>query len=112
MAASRTEVKAGRWKGFRNHGFTITPTGSIAYKLALVAVGKMDAVVSLAPKNEWDVAGGTALVEAGGGVVVDLEGKNLRFNRRETLVHGIIAGGARTVGLLQSVFSVADLQQV
>ena len=112
LAASRTEVKAGRWKGFGNRGFTITPTGSIAYKLALVAVGKMDAVVSLSPKNEWDVAGGTALVEAGGGRVIDLEGKSLRFNRRETRVHGIIAGGVHTVGLLQTVFSVADLEQV
>ena len=35
--------------------------GSIAYKLARLANGESDFVVSLAPKNIWDIAGGTLL---------------------------------------------------
>ena len=41
--------------------------GSVAYKMALVAAGVADATWTLAPKHEWDVAAGVALVLAAGG---------------------------------------------
>lgn len=37
--------------------------GSVAYKLALVAAGKVDATWTLVHKNEWDVAAGAALLQ-------------------------------------------------
>ena len=55
--------------------------GSVAYKLALVAVGLADATWTLVPKHEWDVAGGVALVLAGGGSVGGRDGSALRFNQ-------------------------------
>lgn len=39
----------------------ITPRGSIAFKLGLLASGACDFVLSLSPKNIWDIAAGTIL---------------------------------------------------
>jgi fructose-1,6-bisphosphatase/inositol monophosphatase family enzyme/ADP-ribosylglycohydrolase len=52
---------------------------SIAYRLALVAVGECVAVVSLQQLSAWDFAGGHALVRAAGGVVVDEAGREIVY---------------------------------
>jgi len=91
ILASRSEVNRGQWQPFANEPFTVIPTGSVAYKLALVAAGKADATFSLAPKNEWDIAAGVFLVELAGGRVTTLDNKKLIFNQKRTLVNGIVA---------------------
>lgn len=73
--------------------FELAPSGSIARKLALLAAGEGDLVVSLCPKNDWDICGGTALVRAADGVVRDLEfGRSRTYNTSETLSYGLVAG--------------------
>lgn len=67
VLASRSEVQRGEWEGFEGCGFDVVPTGSVAYKLGLVAAGEADATWTLVPKHEWDVAAGVALVLAAGG---------------------------------------------
>lgn len=94
VLASRSEVKRGEWVEFQDAPFTVRPTGSVAYKLSLVAAGLADATWTLSPKNEWDIAAGVALVESAGGFVQNLENSPLIFNRRSTLLSGLIAGGA------------------
>ena len=74
--------------------------GSVAYKMALVAAGLADATWTLVPKNEWDVAGGTALVRAAGGAVWRPDGEPLKFNQPKTLLPGLLATPA---GLEQPV---------
>jgi len=93
VLASRSEVKRGEWDGFQNSRFEVRPTGSVAYKLALVAAGLADATWTLSPKNEWDVAAGVALIQSAGGFVQNLENSPLTFNRRSSLLSGLIAGG-------------------
>lgn len=66
--------------------------GSTAYRLARVAAGEAAATVSRTDKREWDVAAGDLLVEEAGGRVSDLAGTSLRFNRRDPLVRGLVAG--------------------
>jgi myo-inositol-1(or 4)-monophosphatase len=94
VLASRSEVKRGEWKPFRNAPIVIRPTGSVAYKLALVAAGLADTTWTLTPKSEWDVAAGVALVKAGGGYVECLDGSAPTFNNRSPRLSGLIAGGA------------------
>ena len=106
VLASRSEMFRGEWKRFDMGPFRYTGIGSIAYKLALVAGGKADATFTLQPKNEWDVAGGVALVEAAGGCVVDLQGKPLVFNRRDTLYPGLIAGSKDIVDELLELLAL------
>ena len=96
VLGSRAEIRWGMWNRFRGAPFKVQTLGSIAYKMALVAAGKADAVISLEPKNEWDVAAGALLVEAAGGVVTDADGRPMQFNRRDTLIDGVIAAGPKT----------------
>ena len=66
----------------------------------VAAAGLADATWTLVPKNEWDVAGGTALVRAAGGAVWRPDGEPLRFNQPKTLLPGLLATPA---GLEQPV---------
>jgi len=91
VPASRSEIRRGEWERFRDCGFEVRPTGSVAYKLALVAAGRVDAAWTLCPKHEWDVAAGVALIQAVGGIVVTLESVAPSFNRPDTLFSGLIA---------------------
>jgi myo-inositol-1(or 4)-monophosphatase len=93
VLASRTEVDRGQWASWANAQFRVEAMGSVAFKLARVAVGLADATWTLVPKHEWDVAGGTALVEAAGGWVATLDGKRPVFNRANPKLTGLIASG-------------------
>lgn len=93
VLASRTEVERGEWARFRECSFQVVPMGSIALKLARVAAGVADATWTLNPKNEWDIAAGSALVEWAGGACLSMSGSRLTFNHRETLLPGLFACG-------------------
>jgi myo-inositol-1(or 4)-monophosphatase len=67
--------------------------GSVAYKLALVAAGLADATWTLAPKNEWDIAAGVALVECAGGFARKIDNSLICFNQRSTRLPGLLACG-------------------
>lgn len=92
--ASRSEAHRGEWDEFQDR-LRIELTGSVAYKLALIAGGRGDATFSLTPKHEWDVCAGAALITESGGCVTDRYGKPLRFNQRDTRLPGIIASNGR-----------------
>jgi myo-inositol-1(or 4)-monophosphatase len=87
---SGTETRQGMWATYQDV-LRLHPLGSAAYKLARVAAGFGDAYVSLRPKSEWDICGGTALVLAAGGRVTDLNGHDLRFNQAQVEVNGVVA---------------------
>jgi myo-inositol-1(or 4)-monophosphatase len=91
VLASRSELKRGTWARFEQGPIQVRPMGSVAYKLALVAAGRADATWSLAPKHEWDVAAGVALVEAAGGQVRTVEQAPLRFNQERPWLPGLVA---------------------
>ncbi len=59
---SRSEFHKGHYHKYLNHPqIDITPRGSIAFKLGLLASGACDFIISLEPKNVWDIAAGTIL---------------------------------------------------
>ena len=97
VLASRSEYGRGEWAAYEGRGFTVRATGSVAHKLALVAAGQADATWSLIHKNEWDVAGGVALIAAAGGICLLPDGSPPRFNRPDPLIDGLISGGPRRV---------------
>ena len=88
--ASRSEWNRGEFEPFEELVETRI-VGSIAYKLARVAAGQADATWSRGPKNEWDICAGTLMVVEGGGTCVDLDDKDIFFNRPRPKVNGIIA---------------------
>jgi myo-inositol-1(or 4)-monophosphatase len=90
ILASRSEHARGEWDVFAPQ-CRVVPTGSVAFKLAEVAVGVGDATFTLRPKNEWDVCAGVLLIEEAGGRVTGLDGAPLRFNRETTRLPGMVA---------------------
>jgi myo-inositol-1(or 4)-monophosphatase len=87
--ASRSEMRRGEFDGF--DGWSISPLGSTAYKMAKVADGAGDVFISRGPKSEWDVCGAAVVVQEAGGRVSDMHGRPLRFNRPSPEVAGIVA---------------------
>ena len=53
---SHSEWEKGFYQSFNPSHYSLTPVGSIAYKLGRLSAGKSDFVVSLTPKNIWDIA--------------------------------------------------------
>ncbi len=90
VLASRSETARGEWQVF--HGMLkVSPTGSVAYKLAMVAAGKGDATFTRSPKSEWDIASGAALIMEAGGIITDIKGREIRFNQSSVKLEGLIA---------------------
>jgi myo-inositol-1(or 4)-monophosphatase len=92
VLASRSEVRRGEWE--EAAPYAVRPMGSVAYKMARVAAGLTDATWTLSPKHEWDVAGGAALVLAGGGTVRTLSWEPPAFNLRNPWLSGLVAIGS------------------
>jgi myo-inositol-1(or 4)-monophosphatase len=90
VLASRSETARGEWQVF-DKMLKVSPTGSVAYKLAMVAAGKGDATFTRSPKSEWDIASGAALVAEAGGTITDAAGHALRFNRPDVKLEGLVA---------------------
>ncbi len=104
VLGSRSEVHRGEFEPFLTSA-DIRPVGSIAYKLALVAAGQADATFSLGHKNEWDIAAGVLLVQEAGGRVSDRDGKTFKFNRKRTLVDGVVAASNDAYGYINTLIA-------
>ncbi|MBT0957940.1 3'(2'),5'-bisphosphate nucleotidase CysQ [Alphaproteobacteria bacterium KMM 3653] len=74
--------------GFKRHH-----RSSLAYRMALTASGRFDAMLTFRPTWEWDIAAGTLLVTEAGGTATDQSGAPLTFNSAKAQTHGVIAGG-------------------
>jgi myo-inositol-1(or 4)-monophosphatase len=93
VLSSRTEMKRGQLEPYQRWFREISPVGSVALKLALVAAARADLWISVAPKSEWDVCGGDLLVREAGGTFVTLaEGPRI-YNQGDVLLRPILAAG-------------------
>ncbi|MDP6981348.1 MAG: 3'(2'),5'-bisphosphate nucleotidase CysQ [Myxococcota bacterium] len=95
VVASRSEHRDGMLEGLESQFASLRPTGSIAWKLALVACGDADFNLSLKPKHEWDVCAGDFLVHEAGGAYVDFDGRRARYNRRDAVREASMIAGPR-----------------
>ncbi len=67
---------------------------SLAYRMALVAQGRFDAMLTLRDTWEWDVAAGTLIATEAGAIVTDNNGNAPVFNNKTPALSGLIAGGS------------------
>ena len=90
VVCSRTEMKKGWFDEFTD---VLTPfaVGSVAYKFGLVAAGQAEATFTPRPRNEWDICGGVAIVNAAGGRTSNRHGAAYRFNAANPLKDGVAA---------------------
>ncbi len=73
--------------------FKRTFRSSLAYRLALVAEGRFDGMLTLRPTWEWDVAAGALIVTEAGGGVSDQTGQTPVFNNPHPQINGMVAAG-------------------
>ena len=92
IALNSWEQQIGRFMSLESSAIN-RPIRSIAWALALTATGRIEAVATWEPENEWDVAAGALLITEAGGTISDGRGQMLTFNRREPRYRGIIASG-------------------
>ena len=59
---------------------------SLAYRLSLVAAGRLDAAAASSKACDWDIAAADLLVAEAGGRLTDLDGRPVSYNR-ETVRH-------------------------
>lgn len=88
--------------------FSVENIGS-ALKICLCADGQADLYPRLAPTCEWDTAAAQAVLEAAGGVLVDDQGKPLRYNTKESLKNPyFFAIGDRTYDWMPILLGAAE----
>ena len=71
----------------------ITSYSSIAYRVALVAAGRYDAMISLTTKHDWDLAAADLIVQEAGGLLSDEAGNLLIYNSAAALQRVSVAAG-------------------
>ncbi|KZL18740.1 Inositol-1-monophosphatase [Pseudovibrio axinellae] len=81
--------------------------GSLAYRFALVACGKLDAGLARARARDWDLAAADLIISEAGGQLVDLSGSTLCYNKTKTNHPGLVASSAKLFKRLQGI-SVED----
>lgn len=93
ILSAKPTLDAKHWTNGTPPAFDRSHRPSLAYRMARVADGSYDAMLTLRPTWEWDIAAGTLLLEEAGGHVTDRSGGALRFNRPTALQDGVVAGG-------------------
>lgn len=92
IVAAKPNYDPGNWRGpVPDVRRTYRP--SLAYRLALVAEGRFDAMLTLRPSWEWDIAAGALILSEAGAKVTDRTGHRLRFNNAHPQVDGVVAAG-------------------
>lgn len=102
VLSNKASLEAALWQG------GVPPVkrhfrSSLAYRLCLVAQGRFDAMVTLRPTWEWDVAAGSLIVSEAGGTVTDRTGKAPRFNQALPQCNGLVAAGGLHPALMAAL---------
>jgi myo-inositol-1(or 4)-monophosphatase len=99
VLAARPVMDAQHWSKvpqfFRSH------RPSLAYRLSLVAEGRYDAMLTLRPTWEWDVAAGDLILREAGAETADKTGAPLVFNNPDPRLRGMIAGNAQLMSQIK-----------
>ena len=93
VLTAKPNLRSECWKGGRVPPFKTSFRSSLAYRMCLTASGRFDAMLTLRPTWEWDIAAGTLIVEEAGGYAIDQDGALLRFNNPHPKLSGVLAGG-------------------
>jgi myo-inositol-1(or 4)-monophosphatase len=111
LLASRPLIACGRWSTPWPESLLVNTRASVAYRMALVAAGEYDAMISLTAKSDWDVAAADLVVSEAGGMVTTDRNQPLVYNRRVPQQQSVIcAGPALHEKLLERLKELAPFQ--
>jgi myo-inositol-1(or 4)-monophosphatase len=100
-------------RAFANAG--LNPAGrryspSLAYRLALVAAGRIDLATAAPNAHDWDLAAADLLVHEAGGTLRTPSGDRLRYNLSEPRHPALVAGAPGLVALASPIVAEAEAQ--
>jgi len=105
ILAARPTMAEKHWQNAVIPTFQRSYRPSLAYRLALVAEGRFDGMLTLRPTWEWDIAAGTLIVTEAGGGASDRAAAPLRFNNADPRTNGVVAGSTAAHGALTSALA-------
>jgi myo-inositol-1(or 4)-monophosphatase len=82
----------------RRHFAAVPYIPSLAYRLAMVARGAIDATFIKANSHDWDLAAADLILAEAGGMVLDRRGETPFYARRETRHGTLVAGSGQLLG--------------
>lgn len=80
---------------------------SLAYRIALVAAGRVEVAAARGGPSDWDLAAADLLVQEAGGRLTDLNGNGVTYNKASTRHPGLIAAPKRLVRPVCDIISAA-----
>ncbi len=96
LLASTGEMRKRRWPETIPTA-SFTTIGSLAYKLALVAAGRFDGLVSFRSCHDWDIAAAILLIREAGACLGDASGQELLLNGPALRHEGLVAAGTESL---------------
>ncbi|MDX2484336.1 MAG: 3'(2'),5'-bisphosphate nucleotidase CysQ [Pseudodonghicola sp.] len=108
ILATRPNMAAQHWRAGAVPDFRRAYRPSLAYRMALVAQGRYDGMLTLRPSWEWDVAAGDLILHEAGAICTDRRGARLRFNNPRPQVNGVIAAGRPLYDRLSAALEPRD----
>ncbi|SLN61562.1 Inositol-1-monophosphatase [Falsiruegeria litorea R37] len=93
VLAAKPNLNSTHWRGGQVPDFGRAYRPSLAYRMALVAQGRFNGMLTLRPSWEWDIAAGDLIIREAGGQCTDRFGAPLRFNNPQPKLSGVVAGG-------------------
>lgn len=93
ILAARPNLDSKHWSLREVPQFDRAYRPSLAYRMALVAQGRFDGMLTLRPSWEWDIAAGDLIIREAGGLCTDRAGNPLLFNNAHPRLNGVLAAG-------------------
>ncbi|WP_420335870.1 3'(2'),5'-bisphosphate nucleotidase CysQ [Roseibium sp.] len=76
---------------------------SLAYRLVVVADGRIDVGTARGDPSDWDLAAADLVVQEAGGALTDVDGRVLTYNRARTGHPALIAASSGLIGPVRAV---------
>jgi myo-inositol-1(or 4)-monophosphatase len=108
ILATKPNMQPQHWRGGKVPQFTRHHRPSLAYRLALIAEGRFDAMMTLRPSWEWDIAAGALIASEAGARVTTKNGKALKFNAPHPQLDGVLVAPEP---MHQALFSLLEPTQ-
>jgi myo-inositol-1(or 4)-monophosphatase len=95
-------------EGWRGRFVNVPYIPSLAYRLAMVASGRIDATFIKANSHDWDLAAADLILAEAGGAVLDRHGETPFYARLETRHNTLVAGSGPLLG--EMARSIRDME--
>ena len=105
LAASRSHPTEKLTRVIKHIGFKNIENVGSSLKGCLVAEGGADCYIRLGPINEWDICAMDLIVKEAGGMITDIKGRPLYYNKQNVLFENgfLVSNGKNHKKLLESI---------